>query len=646
LDIVYPLDETVFPPDLAPPTFRWKARGIEGFTIEIGPAKGTPSITAKTTKSEWTPSAKQWTDVRSISKEKSVVFAVEARSSAKTKIPPLRASVEFSTSSHEVGAPLFYREVNLPFIRAIRDPSKIRWRFGPISSTEPPPIVLENLPVCGNCHSFSGDGSVLGMDIDYANDKGSYIITRVTEEIQLDQPHIITWSDYQSEDGEMTFGLLSRVSPDGRYAISTVKDRSVFVPMPDLAFSQLFFPVKGILVAYDTIEKAYSSLPGADDPEFVQSNPTWSPDGEHIVFVKSRAVQLKNVGKSVLLRPEDVQQYIKREELFRYDLYRIPWNGGKGGRAEPIEGASKNGMSNYFARYSPDGRWIVFCKSKSFMLLQEDSELYIMPAAGGEPRRMRCNTDHMNSWHSWSPNGRWLVFSSKPDGPYTQMMLTHIDDEGRSSPPVVLDRLVAPKRAANIPEFVNVEPGAIKAMHARFMNEYSFFRAGTEAMDFGTVAEAERAFRKSLAINPEHADTLNNLGFLLMENRRTDEARELFERAVKSQPNHIKANNHLSRILLEAGEFARVDALLSRFVKLRPDNAVALCNLGTAKVRLGQPDDAQYYWERALQLDPDFARAHCNLGTFFMNAREDAMARHHLEECRRLRSLQGAEGNL
>ena len=57
---------------------------------------------------------------------------------------------------------------------------------------------------------------------------------------------------------------------------------------------------------------------------------------------------------------------------------------GQGGVAEPIPGASNNGMSNYFARYSPDGRWIVFCKARSYMLLQKDSELYIIPAAGGE----------------------------------------------------------------------------------------------------------------------------------------------------------------------------------------------------------------------------------------------------------------------
>ena len=58
----------------------------------------------------------------------------------------------------------------------MQDPSRIRWRFGSIDSQTAPPIVLENLPVCGNCHSFSGDGSVLGLDVDYGNDKGGYAI--------------------------------------------------------------------------------------------------------------------------------------------------------------------------------------------------------------------------------------------------------------------------------------------------------------------------------------------------------------------------------------------------------------------------------------------------------------------------------------
>ena len=161
--------------------------------------------------------------------------------------------------------------------------------------------------------------------------------------------------------------------------------------------------------------------------------------------------------------------------------------------AEPIPGASNNGMSNYFARYSPDGRWIVFCKAKSYMLLQPDSELYIIPAEGGEARRLRGNTGRMNSWHSWSPNGKWLVFSSKAWSDYTQLCLTHIDENGDSSPPVLLDHLTSANWAANIPEFVNARPDAIAKIDEQFLNDYSFVRAGNE---FYRNEDADSAIRR------------------------------------------------------------------------------------------------------------------------------------------------------
>ncbi len=91
--------------------------------------------------------------------------------------------------------------------------------------------------------------------------------------------------------------------------------------------------------------------------------------------------------------------------------------------------------------------------------MRPDSQLYIVPAQGGEARRMRCNTPLMNSWHSFSPNGRWLVFSSKSRSPYTQMYLTHIDRDGNDSPAILIDNATAANRAVNLPEFVNIRAG-------------------------------------------------------------------------------------------------------------------------------------------------------------------------------------------
>ncbi|GAH93812.1 unnamed protein product, partial [marine sediment metagenome] len=80
-------------------------------------------------------------------------------------------------------------------------------------------------------------------------EKGIYIIEifDIEKYMPITKDKIITWSDFRKEDGENTFGLLSQISPDGRYVLSTVKDRSIFVPIDDLYYSQLFFPFKGIV---------------------------------------------------------------------------------------------------------------------------------------------------------------------------------------------------------------------------------------------------------------------------------------------------------------------------------------------------------------------------------------------------------------
>jgi hypothetical protein len=473
ISLEYPFDGTLFPPEMVPPTFRWKDSSPTSrrWLVRIAFADGKPDVRFLVRRPQWTPRPQEWESLkrRSLDQDAQVVILGVGR--GRTARVLSRATMTFRTSKDPVGAPLFYREVILPFLDADKDPSRIRWRFGSIDSPNPPPIVLEHMPVCANCHSFSRDGTVLAMDADYANDKGSYVITQVQEQMVLTRDDIITWNDYKHAG--QTFGLLSQISPDGRYAVSTVEDLAVFIPRPPLAFSQLFFPVKGILCVYDRQSRKFRALPGANDPNLVQSNPMWSPDGKDIVFARAKSPDLHNTrrqGQAALTR-DDCEVLLRDGKPLRYDLYRIPFNEGQGGTPQPLPGASHNGMSNYFARYSPDGRWIVFCRAKSYMLLQPDSELYIIPAGGGEARRLRCNTSRMNSWHSWSPNGKWLVFSSKAWSDYTQLCLTHIDENGDSTPPVLLAHLTAPDRAANIPEFVNTSPTAIVKIREQFVKK-------------------------------------------------------------------------------------------------------------------------------------------------------------------------------
>ena len=633
IEIKYPLDETLFPPEIVAPTFVWsdKTEGVRNWTVLVRFDDKGEVLRFPTTEPRWRPSEADWASIKQRSVERDAQVAIvgvgpDAKAASS-------ASVRIRTSTDPVGDSIFYREVPLPFISAVQDPARIRWRFGAIDSETAPPIVLEDLPVCGNCHSFSGDGSVLGLDVDYGNDKGAYAILPVSKEMVLNDEKIITWNDFKKGDGEATFGLLSQVSPDGRYVISTVKDRAVFVATPDIWYSQLFFPIKGILVVYDTQTGTFKPLPGADDPEYVQSNPTWSRDGKSIVFARTKAYRKDVVANatSVLLSEKDVPEFVNDKEPFKFDLYRVPFNDGRGGKAEPIEGASHNGKSNYFAKFSPDGKWIIFCKAENYMLLMPDSELYIIPAEGGEARRLRANTPRMNSWHSWSSNGRWLVFSSKANTAYTQLFLTHIDENGESTPPVVLERFTGADRAANIPEFVPLPAEAIARIKEQFLDAYSFLRAGMANERTGNYPAAVKAYERGLAVEPENVELLNSLGFALFQQGKSTEAVVALEKALAADPKHWKAHNNLALAAIDSGELEVAEAHYRESLAIKPQAAI-YNDLGFVLEREGLPEEAAEAYRKALKLDPASASAHYNLGSSLARSGKYAEAESHLRK--------------
>jgi tetratricopeptide (TPR) repeat protein len=630
LEITYPLDETVFPPEIVAPTFVWSdaTEGVTSWEVLLRFDPTDELLRFQTAEPRWRPSEQDWAEIKRRSAARDAEVAIVGV--GPTAEAASNASIRIRTSTDPVGDSIFYREVPLPFIDAVQDPSRIRWRFGSIDSEAAPPIVLENLPVCGNCHSFANNGSVLGLDVDYGNDKGAYAILPVSQQMVMNDEKIITWSDYERDDGELTFGLLSQVSPDGRYAISTVKDRAVFVATPGIAFSQLFFPIKGILVVYDTKTGTYAPLPGADDPEYVQSNPTWSPDGKWIVFARTKAYRKDRLAnaRDILLDEKDVPEFIEDKEPFKFDLYRVPFDEGRGGTPEPIEGASQNGMSNYFAKFSPDGKWIVFCKAENYMLLMPDSELYIIPAEGGEARRLRANTRLMNSWHSFSSNGRWLVFSSKANTPYTQLFLTHIDEDGRSTPPVVLERFTGSDRAANIPEFVPLPAGSIAKIEERFLDAYSFLRAGIANERTGNYPGAVRVYRRGLAVEPENVELLNSLGFALFQQGESQEAVGAFEKALEVDPKHAKAHNNMALASIDLGELEVAEAHYRESLAIEPQPAI-YNDLGFVLERQGLTEEADELYRKSLELDPASASAHYNLAASLARRGELTDAERH-----------------
>jgi hypothetical protein len=609
---IYPVDGTIFPPEIAPPTIMWNgtAGTANSWYVIVEGNDGEILVQSESLAfNKWLPSSDAWEKIKSESIIKPVRIVILGYKEDEPGKLIAGSEVTVSTSKDSVGAPIFFRAVPLPFKYAVENLETISWRLGNIASGKPSEIILEKMNVCANCHSFSSDGKTFGMDVDYANDKGSYVIDKVTENVNLTTDKIITWSDFRREDGRKTYGLLSNVSPDGRFVASTVKDRSIFVPIDNLNYSQLFFPIKGIIAIYDNVNKRFYSLPGADDPEFVQSNPSWSPDGKFILFAKTKAYTSVEAEKSTkpILPTSVAKEFIDRSRRFYFDIYRIPFNDGNGGIAEKLAGASDNNMSNFFARYSPDGKWIVFCQAKDFMLLQPDSKLYILPSGGGTPRQMKCNTSEMNSWHSWSPNGKWMVFSSKQRGPYTKLYLTHIDENGNDSPPVCLEYMTPDTLAANIPEFVNMKPEEKFAIKENFMNSgfYAEARISSKA-NAGDFKGALNDLTAALKSDPKNYMLFYQKAIIEKKLGNYKPALEDINNCIALNKGFADAYYERANLKSELDDYKGSVEDLKLLLKLQPGNFMALYNLAVLKYNLKDFQGSINDCNKVMQINPQF----------------------------------------
>jgi|WetSurMetagenome_2_1015567.scaffolds.fasta_scaffold00981_4 hypothetical protein len=517
ISVYYPLNDALFPPEFPPPTFEWRSQINDSSSWEITMVTKNKnySINASTRKTSWTPRESAWDSMKLLSAYNKIIFTVKKSGTSERS-----ERIYFKISKDTVGAPILYRQMPIPFVLAESKLDSMNFMLINLGSNKPPHIAMKGFPVCGNCHSFSADGSTIGLDLDAGlRDKGGYFVSPIRDTILFNPDNYRSWSKIEKR---RTFGLFSKISPDGRYIVTTVKDRVVnkvfkFDQVDRVAFSQLFFPVNGHLAIYDRQTSILKELPGANFDKYVQTNAVWTPDGKSIVFSRADALPMDSDLYEINVQDNNlIDQFVERKKPFKYSLCIIPFNNGNGGLAEPIKGASDNGKSNYFPAVSPDGKWLIYCQAENYMLLMPDSRLYIVPLKGGRARKLKSNFDSMNSWHSWSPNSKWIVYTSKGFGPYTDMLLTHIDENGNSSIPVLVEKARVTYKVSNYPEFVNRRP------EDTFVMEYDYVELAhiRRALKAGDQEKAKQLFQKLESQKPflfaedclELSDMLNKMG--------------------------------------------------------------------------------------------------------------------------------------
>ena len=125
--------------------------------------------------------------------------------------------------------------------------------------------------------------------------------------------------------------------------------------------------------------------------EFSVDHPSWSPDGKRIV-----------VERMPTSAPND---------YFRSDLYTlltdVPCDASACPSMTPI--VVRPG-TDVHGRFSPDGRWIAFLSGGGVFDWLHETELYVVPSAGGAPRLLSRDYNRSPAAFTWSADSRSIYF--------------------------------------------------------------------------------------------------------------------------------------------------------------------------------------------------------------------------------------------
>jgi tetratricopeptide (TPR) repeat protein len=117
--------------------------------------------------------------------------------------------------------------------------------------------------------------------------------------------------------------------------------------------------------------------------------------------------------------------------------------------------------------------------------------------------------------------------------------------------------------------------------------------------------QAEADFRAALALNPNHPQVMNYLGYSLVERgEKMQEALGMIEIAAEARPDNGAIVDSLGWVLFQMGNYADAVVHLERAASLEPVDPVINDHLGDALWAVGREIEARFQWQRALSFDP------------------------------------------
>jgi tetratricopeptide (TPR) repeat protein len=164
----------------------------------------------------------------------------------------------------------------------------------------------------------------------------------------------------------------------------------------------------------------------------------------------------------------------------------------------------------------------------------------------------------------------------------------------------------------------------------------AYVNIGASSYALGQFKDAVDAYRQALRLE-DGPDTQYSLGLSLSKLNRTDEEILAYRRAIALKPDHANALERLGAAFFKQKRYAEAAQAYDQLKTYKPD-AKTYNALGESYFELNKSEDSLQAFNSALGYDPEFDKARYNLGRTYVKMGNPEMARVQYEILRNSKS--------